>query len=481
MVINEFKYLTLIFLGLILFSFTLTASEKNKVKDDIKVSNEILLIEEFIEKVSKNDVFFDEILIEQLTLNYRKDLTLPVRDIVLSVKGQYEFFLSQHREDPSVIISLSKLFPYTGTDISVSYENVPSFSSTVSGSQLQFLISQPIAENAFGKATRLKDKIVGIEIDVIRYQIVEAYEDYLASLISIYYDWYAAYGKMKISEISYKENLKLQDNIYEREKQKIALAVDVNKVELLVLGKKEDLIGLTESYNNLINLVKKAVRCPEEVSLIPSDPDYYQDFDVVFERDYEKFTKESRTYDILDLLENKSSLEVKKNADDLMPSTNLLIGYKIDGDKWKIRNEDNLFYAGISVDWPFSDQVEKAEYEVARIEYRKTKLSNQNKYLELYTNLKNIHLGINREKELIIIADKKLRLSIDIFKDEAENYSFGKITLNDYIVAVNRVDQVKFSKISHILQLKKYLVEWMRLTDNLVDKVALNPDLEYFN
>ena len=164
-----------------------------------------------------------------------------------------------------------------------------------------------------------------------------------------------------------------------------------------------------------------------------------------------------------------------------MPSTNLLIGYKIDGDKWKIRNEDNLFYAGISVDWPFSDQVEKAEYEVARIEYRKTKLSNQNKYLELYTNLKNIHLGINREKELIIIADKKLRLSIDIFKDEAENYSFGKITLNDYIVAVNRVDQVKFSKISHILQLKKYLVEWMRLTDNLVDKVALNPDLEYFN
>ena len=156
-----------------------------------------------------------------------------------------------------------------------------------------------------------------------------------------------------------------------------------------------------------------------------------------------------------------------------MPSTNLLIGYKVDGDEWKIRNDDNLFYAGISVDWPFPDQVEKAEYEVSRIEYKKTKLSNQNKYLELYTNLKNIYLEINREKELIIIVDKKLRLSTDILKDEAENYSFGKITLNDYIAAVNLVDQVKFSKISHIVQLKKYLVEWKRLTDQLIDKTPL--------
>ena len=476
--INGFKHFVLFFLGLTLFCFSLTASEKNKEKEDIKVSNEILLIEKFIEKASKNDTFFDEILINQLTLNYQKDLNLPVRDIVLSVKGQYEFFLMQNREDPSVTVSLSKLFPYIGTDISVTYKNVPSFSSTVSGSELQFLISQPIAENAFGKSTRLKDKIVGIEIDVIRYQIVEAYEDYLSALISIYYDWYSAYEKMKISEMSYKENLKLQDNIYERQKQKIALAVDVNKVELLVLGKKEDLIVLTETFNTLTNLVAKAVRYSEDVSLIPGDPAYYHVFDLEFEQDYEKFIQQSRTYDILRLLENKSSLEVKKNADDLMPSTNLLIGYKVDGDEWKIRNDDNLFYAGISVDWPFPDQVEKAEYEVSRIEYKKTKLSNQNKYLELYTNLKNIYLEINREKELIIIVDKKLRLSTDILKDEAENYSFGKITLNDYIAAVNLVDQVKFSKISHIVQLKKYLVEWKRLTDQLIDKTSLNLDLE---
>ncbi|MCK5494120.1 MAG: hypothetical protein KAJ14_13500, partial [Candidatus Omnitrophica bacterium] len=136
--INRFKHFVLFFLGLVFFCFTLTASEKNKEKEDIKVSNEILSIEKFIEKASRNDTFFDEILINQLTLNYQKDLNLPVRDIVLSVKGQYEFFLMQNREDPSVTVSLSKLFPYTGTDISATYKNVPSFSSTVSGSELQF-------------------------------------------------------------------------------------------------------------------------------------------------------------------------------------------------------------------------------------------------------------------------------------------------------------------------------------------------------
>jgi hypothetical protein len=433
-----------------------------------------LSIKEFIQTAAKNDKVFDIILIEQLKLNYRKAINLPAKDIILSVKGEYDFFLPQNKEEPNVTLSLSKLFPYTGTDISLSYKNIPSSTSTTSGSELAFLISQPIARNAFGKTTKLKDKIIGIEIDVARHQIVEAFEDYMAALVTIYYDWYSAYENLKIGESSYNENSKLKDNIYERKKQKIALPIDVNKVELLVLGKKEDLIALKEKYKNLTNLIEKAVRHESDAVLLPIDPANKHKSEVDFKADYKKFTEKSRTYKILDMLGKKSKLEVKKSADDLLPSTNLMIGYKMDGDNWEIKNKDDMFYVGISMEWPFPSQVKKAEFEVSKIRHRKTKISNQNKYLELHTNLKNLYLGIKREKELIKIADKKIKLAEKILKDEAENYSFGKVTLNDYIAAVNRLDQNKFNKISHTIKLKKLFIEWLRLTDQLVDKKVLS-------
>ena len=67
-----------------------------------------------------------------------------------------------------------------------------------------------------------------------------------------------------------------------------------------------------------------------------------------------------------------------------------------------------------------------------------------NKYNDLHTSLKNIYLQIRREQKLITISQKKIKLAESVLKDEAENYSFGKVTLNDYIDAVNLVDANRF-------------------------------------
>ena len=75
-----------------------------------------LSMEEFIQLASQNDQFFEVILIDVLELNYRKALHLPAKDIVLSIKSQYDFMLSQDREEPEMTMSLNKLFPYTGTE-----------------------------------------------------------------------------------------------------------------------------------------------------------------------------------------------------------------------------------------------------------------------------------------------------------------------------------------------------------------------------
>ena len=72
-------------------------------------AEEILPLEEFIKISTQRDTEFEQILIDELPLNYQKDLNLPAKDLVLELKTQYEFYLMQDREDPEGTVSLSKL------------------------------------------------------------------------------------------------------------------------------------------------------------------------------------------------------------------------------------------------------------------------------------------------------------------------------------------------------------------------------------
>jgi len=49
---------------------------------------------------------------------------------------------------------------------------------------------------------------------------------------------------------------------------------------------------------------------------------------------------------------------------------------------------------------------------------------------------------------LVEVATEKIELAEAILKDEEENYSFGKVTLNDYISAVNTLDTQRFNRVN---------------------------------
>ncbi|MCK5014374.1 MAG: TolC family protein [Candidatus Omnitrophica bacterium] len=466
---QKVAFIILMVLGITLLSAKWMIAQEGQVTEKRNEGRSISL-KEFIDLAVTNDTEFERILIDELAFQYKKDLVLPAGDLVLEVKARYDLFLNPDKEEPEAAFSLSRLFPYAGTELTAEYTSTPSATSTINSSEFAFTVSQPIAENAFGKATRLKDKIVGVEIDVARHQIIEAYEDYLAAIITGYYDWHEAYENLRIGESSYAENLKLMDNIKERQKSSIALDIDVNKINLQVLAKKETLIGLQEKYENALNFIKEATRYSADEVIVPQEPDIYEDSDISFESDYKKFKKESRTHQILKLLEDKSSLEVDENADDLLPSINLLIGYNVDGDDHEIRDEETMAYAAISMEWPFPDQIERAEYETAKIALDKQKLTTTSTRYRLYTDIKDLFQSIDREEQLGVIAREKISLAQAVLEDETENYSFGKITINDYIQAVNVLDSNRFNQVLHDAQYRKFTIEWLRITDRLVSK-----------
>jgi hypothetical protein len=84
----------------------------------------------------------------------------------------------------------------------------------------------------------------------------------------------------------------------------------------------------------------------------------------------------------------------------------------------------------------------------------------------------NLFNQIKREQKLIDIAEEKITIAESILRDETRNYSYGKVSLNDFIDAVNRLDENKFNKIAHTIQLKILMTEWMRITDTLVSKTV---------
>lgn len=427
-----------------------------------------LSLKEFVELAVENDTEFEEILIDELKLKYTKALGLPAGDLVLNIKSQYSLILDQQREEPSASVSLSKLFPYTGAELSADYSTTASLTSDKNTSEFTFEFSQPLAENAFGKSTKLLDKIIGIENDIASFQIIEAYEDYLASTIAVYYNWYEALENWKIAKSSYSENLKLLDNIKEREKNKIAVLLDVNKINLQVLAKKEKLIELEQVYNSALSMVKKSIKYTDEKELVVIKPDLYQDVNFSFESDYEIFRDNSRTQLVLNKIKEKSKLNLDRDLDNLLPSIDLLIGYSVKGKDHNIESEDNQIYAGISFDLPITDQVNNAEYNISKILNDKTQIVNKNKEARIRMQIKDLCLKIEREKQLISIMDQKLQLAEAILKDETENYSFGKVSLNDYIAAVNIFDNNRFAKIELDVSYRKLIIEFLRITDRLI-------------
>lgn len=429
-----------------------------------------LAIDEFVRLAADRDTEFETILIDELIVNYQKDLRLPPDDLILSVKQQYEVFIDQDRNTPATLISLSRLFPYNGTEVSLAYDVGASIASADKAGTLSFNVSQPIARNAFGRSTKLLDKIVGLEMDVARHQIVEAYEDYLAAITTAYYNWYEDYENLRIGRSSYAENLKLLDNIRKRQARNIALPVDVNKVELQVLEKKERVFDLEERLKISLHVIQTIIRHETDEQLVPVEPAPPVSLTESFDQLFDLFSKNSRTFQILKKLEERSSLQVARDADDLFPSINLIAGYELQGEDYNMENSDDVLYAGVSFRFPFGNRVEKAEHEVSKVLADKTRLETQNTYYRLYAQLIGLYLQIERESKLIKIADEKIALARAVVKDETENYSFGKVTLNDYIQAVNVLDSNRFNKVFRESFQKKLLVEWLRLMDQLVSR-----------
>ncbi|MBN1696004.1 MAG: TolC family protein [Spirochaetales bacterium] len=462
-------YLRILFLFTSLFcTGTLSAQEASSGE----TASTVVTLDAFIEAVRGNS-HFEEILIDELSLVYNEILNIPYSDWIVALKGGYSL---QYEEDMThgfiIDSSLSKLFPESATGLSLSYKLSPSVSPMAQySSNVTLGVEQAIVKNAFGKTNTMKKEIAGIEREIARYQIVEAYEDYCAALLALYYQWYSGYGNVLNARQSLDDSRTLLKNVEEKFSFKVASTNDVNKSRLQVLSKREALMKAEQDYE------EKTIRVAEAMGKMRGPAGFRPewrtlDIDISeYDKKTETFIEESRTSGILDRLAAVNRINKAIAMDDLLPSATLYATCSVSGnDRLFYPNTQHDIRAGIDIKLPFPRTQGAASYKIKELNLEKNIVSSGNKLLLLERDLRILLREMAFQKEMIGLAGEKIKLAEAIVKEEEKNYRNGKTDLNNLISAVNTLESNRYAQNNYAVLLHLSYIEWLRLTDSLVNE-----------
>lgn len=441
------------------------------------VQYSILTLEEFIVRATQNP-FFEEILMEQLELQYSEVLALPADDWILSVKTDYVLAAGEtdtiHGFNGG--IELAKLFNESATQLSTGWNLSPGAGGD-GNSSFFFNLAQPIGQNAFGRKNRWISDLAGINNSIIEIQIVEAYEDYFASLLILYYNWYSDYSRLLTTQRSYQTSEQLLYEMISKQEYRIADELDVNKSRLQLLSRGETLISIQSSYKSRENEIRLAIGSGEG-AFRPELKDFRDFSSLDFDELSKEFFNESRTAAAFELLENEKTLSEKITADELLPSAEFYGNYSLTGNGYGFEDGglSHGLSLGIQLNYSILSEKITAKVEKSQLEIDQTKLSNQNKILKLKLELDNLSQELETSYEIIGISQELMDLSSAVAEDEENDYNLGTSDLNFLIQAINSRDSYESQLISKRVQFNSLMIEFLRLTDNLVVKSLFELD-----
>lgn len=424
----------------------------------VVVSAQTLTLREFVTRATQYDYQFHAILIDQLRLTYQQDLTVTAPDLVMDILGNLSVATDSTKSDGAV--ALSQTVPDLGQTIGISQ----------SEETTTLTFSQDIARNAFGRSIALDRAIASIKTDVMRYQIIEAYEDYMAELLTLYYTWLRQYENWQLAQSSYTENLKVLDSIQARQRKKIADQTDVNKLRLLNLSRRQQVIAFDVAYQQTVAQIRRITQLGDK-RLVP-DTTIERDTLPLFDREAkQRIRTQARSFQLLTLFMDQAQTVTDRLSRELMPSIEVAATV-VQAD------DDTTGLVGVSLAFPWQNRQAKARVGDAKVAEKKAELTAAYTAQKLMVDIENSYVALQAQQELVDIAATRRQIASDILARESENYSFGRINLNDYIEAVNGFDNARLELVTREIEFQRLSIQWKRLTGQLVTNEVLKSAAE---
>ena len=427
-----------------------------------------LALEDYLEKAKVHDPQMQSIIADRLKMKYLTDLNLPSRQILLSVQNEYGF---TRDEEPSSVLSatISKPLLETGTVISVGKTMTERPDRTEDVTQMR--VEQSLYRNAFGGQIRKRMDNLEIQKSMIELQVIEAYEDYTAESINRYLDLTLAYLNYQTSQRLKKESSLLLNNVQKKFKQNIASTTDLKRAKLQTAQRAENELQSRANMEALSSGIQRVLGENKTGVLYPDTILNMEDRLTNIDIDIEKFLLKSRSRLIYDKQEAVAAGNLKIIKDNLRPEANLLVGFNIDNStrfSTAINREEAV--VGVNIDIPFDHSVVEAQIKEASYLLLKSKLDKKSFQDAIRESLMVIRNRILRQKELLKISKEKRDLAVEIVKEQTKRYQVGRITLESLIEDRNTEAQFEFAYLSELTNLNKLIVQWLALTDQLVEK-----------
>jgi outer membrane protein TolC len=422
---------------------------------------------DFLKAAAGNDPRFLGYLAENLSLVWQDRLALPADDFVIKASAEYALLL----EDPAAdgftgSVAVSKLFPSSGTTAGVSYRAAPVTSA------LSLTLEQDIARNAFGRSTRWQGELSSLSTEISRFQIAEAYEDYFADCVRLWYDWRSAWLSMTSAEWGWRESLKLLENVEVRAARSVATATEVAQARLRVLDKRDAMLNARTLYERKTRLIRYRAGVSDSEPIQPPEKAVlpFKGWTGLPESSEGLLTL-TRSGKILKLLSGKADLTVKIRQEDLLPSVTLYAAYRMTGNGYEMAEPANSVTLGIGFEYPLPGTQARARYEQSLQARDRNQLTVADTLGRLWIDLADLKIRLDNADELIVSGRERVALSEQIYRDKQKEYERGSADLDDLFTAQNSVQTARLQLTTREAERDLLLVEWYRLTDQLVQEL----------
>jgi len=448
------NYIFKFFLTVCPVFFSAYASETNKID-----------LPEFLKRAAETVVKFEEILTDELSLKYQKNLKISAHELIIKAKTGYNLNLGSVASScPDISCSLLGQIPKYGITAGTTFNADFSKSGTISPA-LAVSFSAPVVRNVLGATERLQAKSADNETEILSRRIIETYEEFYAVMINLYYSWCAARLKYDTARGSWTESRRLLDNTLEKSRRSIADQADVARSELQFLEKTDSLLSASNEYAKyseevflLINLDRNT--WPVIPQMLLEEPR--------FEEEYRDYTNSGRTYTMLKLLTENSRLEVLMQKNTLLPGADAQIYYQMQSGA----KTDHYLGTSINFEFPVFREKNKALYETSVIADQKLRLNNGYTAVTDRITLVKLHSDIQKQLELYKNAGKKTVLAQKILTAAENDYRYGRFTLQQLITAINDLETINYNRLSAEIALFRLNVEWLSRTDRLVSSLG---------
>lgn len=431
-------------------------------------------INQFLKLSYENDPEIKRILNDKKSLQFFVDQGITGNEILLTAKTETGFVSDQDQNNSSVQAGISKQFITTGTEVAVTHSET--FNNLEDGTSTSVSIEQSLLRDSFGSSTRLKIDSLEAEKEVKELESVEELEQYLLSILNKYLLYKKSYIILSLAEAQVKEAKKIHKNLVEKYKLKVATLADLNRGELLLVDREENLV-LKKNEKDQYESELTSIAGASALKLLSK-----KEFDLLLEKLIGFYENNKGAVDkekIRSYIIAKKNLDISQYTIDVLndessASLSLVVGFnREDTTRFSVNNSQDEAVVGFNLSIPFGDTQADANHSAAKVNKLSHYYKQKNTDRNFENSLDKLQASLATQSSKLKLNTRKVKLTRSLLNEEMKKYSIGQLSLEELIEIKYDLFNLENENAEIKTDYIYGLFNWLSETDNLIKVVTL--------